>query len=275
MTPTRRRFAEVVRSEPVDVGLACLLIGGEVDRELDVDASLARLDELAAEARRSLRSPRPADVADALRRTLAVTHGFGGGREAYDDVRSSLLHEVLVRRRGLPILLSVAYVEVAARLGAPAYAVGLPGRVVVGVGDPDDEHVLLDPFEGGAPLSEADAGELVLRATGQLPRPGHLRPMPPDDLLMRVLTNVRALAVRRPPGLEAAALRLWAVELTLLLPRHPVELRRERGELRVRLGDHLGGAEELETYAMVVDGTDEAGATAARREARLARAQLN
>ncbi len=276
MTPSRRRFAEVVRSEPVDVGLACLLIGGEVDRDLDVDASLERLDELAAQARRSLRpGARPADVADALRRTLGVERGFGGGREVYDDLRSSLLHEVLVRGRGLPILLSVVYVEVAARLGVPAYAVGLPGRVVVGVGDPDDEHVLLDPFEGGAALSEADAGELVLRATGRLARPEQLRPMAPEDLLLRVLTNVRALAVRRPPGLEAAALRLWAVELTLLLPRHPVELRRERGELMVRLGDHLGGAEELETYALVVDGTDEAGATAARREARLARAQLN
>jgi hypothetical protein len=69
--------------------------------------------------------------------------------------------------------------------------------------------------------------------------------------------------------------RLWAVELSLRLPRHPVALRRERGELLVRLGDHLGGAEELETYALVVDGADEPAADAARREARLARAQLN
>jgi hypothetical protein len=70
-------------------------------------------------------------------------------------------------------------------------------------------------------------------------------------------------------------MRLWAVELSLLLPRHPVALRRERGELLVRLGDHLGGAEELETYALVVDGSDEQAADAARREARQARAQLN
>jgi hypothetical protein len=96
-----------------------------------------------------------------------------------------------------------------------------------------------------------------------------------NDVLLRVLNNIRALAVRRPPGLEAAALRLWAVELMLLLPRHPVDLRRERGELRVRLGDHLGGAEELETFALLVDTVDQGAATAARREARLARAQLN
>ena len=275
MTPARARFAEVVRSEPVDVGLACLLIGGEVDRDLDVDASLEALEQLAAAVRPHLTSTRAVDAAEALRRVLGVEHRFAGMPEDYDDVRSSLLHEVLRRRRGLPILLSVVWMEVAARLGVPAYAVGLPGHVVVGIGDPDDEHVLVDPFSGGALLSRTDVGELVLRSTGGRVQPELVRPMPADRLLTRVLDNVRLLANRRPPGLEAAAMRLWAVELSLLLPRHPVQLRRERGELLVRLGDHLGGADELETYAMVVDGTDEAEAGAARREARLARAQLN
>ena len=275
MTPTRARFAEVVRSEPVDVGLACLLVGAEVRPDLDVDASLELLELLAAETRPHLRSTRPVDVAQALRQVLGRNYGFAGSGDDYDDVRSSLLHEVLLRRRGLPLLLSVVWTEVAARLDVPAYAVGLPGHVVVGIGDPDDEHVLVDPFSGGRALAGADVAQLVLRATGGRLQPEQLRPLPPTDLLLRLLTNVRALATRRPPGLEAAAMRLWAVELTLLLPRHPVELRRERGELLVRLGDHLGGADELETYALVVDGTDEAGAAAARREARLARAQLN
>jgi regulator of sirC expression with transglutaminase-like and TPR domain len=275
VTPTRVRFADVVRSEPVDVGLACLLIGAEVDRDLDVDASLETLERLASAVRPQLASTRAADAADALRRVLGGEHGFAGTPADYDDVRASLLHEVLRRGRGLPILLSVVWMEVAGRLGVPAYAVGLPGHVVVGLGDPYDEHVLVDPYAGGAVLSRADVGELVLRATGARLQPEHVRPMAAEDLLMRVLNNVRLLATRRPPGLEAAAMRLWAVELALLLPHHPVQLRRERGELLVRLGDHLGGADELETYAMVVAGTDDAEATAARREARLARAQLN
>jgi regulator of sirC expression with transglutaminase-like and TPR domain len=275
VTPTRARFAEVVRSEPVDVGLACLLIGGEVDRDLDVDASLETLERLAAAVRPHLAGPRAADAADALQRVLGAEQGFAGTPQDYDDVRASLLHEVLRRGRGLPILLSVVWMEVAARLGVPAYAVGLPGHVVVGLGDPDDEHVLVDPWSGGTVLSRDEVGELVLRTTGGRVQPQLVRPMPAEDLLLRLLNNVRVLATRRPPGLEAAALRLWAVELTLLLPRHPVQLRRERGELLVRLGDHLGGADELETYAMVVAGTDDEEATAARREARLARAQLN
>ena len=275
MSPTRARFAEVVRSEPVDVGLACLLVGGEVDRDLDVDASLEALDALAASARTQLVSTAPADVAEALRRVLGEQAGFAGAVEDYDDVRSSLLHEVLRRGRGLPILLSVVWMEVATRLGVHAYPVGLPGHVVVGIGEPEDVHVLVDPYAGGARLSISDAADLVRRTTGQPLQPGDLAPMPPHDLLLRVLTNVRALATRRPPGLEAAAMRLWAVELTLLLPRHPVELRRERGELLVRLGDHLAGAEELDTYALLVEDVDPGAATSARREARLARAQLN
>jgi hypothetical protein len=105
--------------------------------------------------------------------------------------------------------------------------------------------------------------------------PLHLPPVDPLDLVLRLLTNVRALASRQPPSLDAARMRLWAVELSLLLPRHPLELRRERGELLVRLGDHRGGAEELEAFALAAEQVDDAVAATARREARLARAQLN
>jgi regulator of sirC expression with transglutaminase-like and TPR domain len=265
--PTRARFAEVVRSEPLDVGLACLLIGGEVSPDLDVDESLQQLDVMAEQTRWRMSSRRPDDAAEALRRVLHMGYRLRGTADDFDDVRSSLLHEVLVRRRGLPILLSVVWTEVAARLGVQAYALGLPGRVHVLVGEPEDVHVVVDPWEDGRILARDEVAE---RTQG---RP--LVPLRGNDLLLRLLNNVRVLAARRPPGLDAAAMRLWAVELSLLLPRHPVELRRERGELLVRLGDHLGGAEELETYALVVDGTDEPAATAARREARLARAQLN
>lgn len=255
MSQQRVRFAEVVRSEPVDLGLACLLIGGEVDRSLDVDASLAALDALAATARPLVPRVGVAAMAEGMRLAL---QDFSGSAEDYEDLRSSLLHSVLERRRGLPLLLSVVWLEVAARLDVPAYAVALPGHVVVGIGDPEDEHVLVDPFAGGRLLDPVDAPLLS-----------------PNDLLLRLLTNVRALTTRQPPSLDVARTRLWAVELSLLLPRHPLELRRERGELLVRLGAHLDGAEELETFAMAVADADEAAADVARREARLARAQLN
>lgn len=273
MTPTRRRFAEVVRSEPVDLGLACLLVGGETEPDLDVDVSLAALDALAVSARPQVpRGCAPEVAADGLRRVLGEQAGFAGSPADGDDVRSSLLHEVLRRGRGLPLLLSVVWLEVAARLDVPAFAVALPGHVVVGLGDPEDRHVLVDPFAGGRLLTPQDVTARLV-AAGWAPE--DVRVLRPADVLTRLLVNVRALAGRLAPSLELSTTRLWAVELSLLLPSHPVALRRERGELLVRLGRHLEGAEELETYAVVVRDAERAASDAARREARLARAQLN
>lgn len=271
---SRQRFAEVVRSEPVDLGLACLLVGGEVDQDLDVDAGLAALDALAAAARRHVPPGcRPRAAAEGLRVALGEEAGFGGTARDYDDVRSSLLHEVLRRSSGLPLTLSVLWVEVAHRLGVVAEPVALPGHVVVAVGA--DQITYVDPFAGGRLLDLEALGGRVRAATGVALRPEDLYPAAPVDLLLRLLTNVRALAARQDRALEAARTRLWAVELSLLLPRHPVGLRRERGELLVRLGDHLGGAAELEAYAGVVADVDPPEAEQARREARLSRARLN
>lgn len=260
MSPHRRRFAEVVRSEPIDLGLACLLVGGEVDRSLDVDVTLGLLDALAAQARPQVPAFGVRAQATGMSSALA---GFAGGD--FEDLRSSLLHTVLARRAGLPLLLTVVWLEVAARLDVPAYAVALHGQVVVGIGDPEDAHVLVDTYAGGLLLSPADVAQ----------RGGVLGVLSAADLLLRLLNNVRALTSRQAPSLEGARTRLWAVELSLLLPHHPLELRRERGELLVRLGAHVDGAEELEVFALAVADGDPAQAEAARREARMARAQLN
>ena len=268
---TRSRFAEVVRARPLDLGLACLLVGGEVQPDLDVDGALAGLDALAASARPYVPvGSTPAAAAAGLRVALGERAGFGGSGEDYGDVRSSLLHEVLLRRRGLPLTLSVVWVEVARRLGVAASPVALPGHVVVALGDR-----IIDPFSGGTVLDVEDLGARVRAATGGPLRPEHLRPADPVDLLLRLLTNVRVLAARQDPALEATRTRLWAVELSLLLPRHPAELRRERGELLVRLGDYPGGARELEAYAEVVEDADPGAAEQAARAARLSRSRLN
>ncbi len=213
------------------------------------------------------------EAAAGLRVALGEHAGYGGSAPDYADVRSSLLHEVVRRRRGLPLTLSVLWVEVARRLGVTAHAVALPGHVVVAVGLDDVVHV--DPFGGGRELPVEQLERQVRAATGPPLRAQDLAPAAPVELLLRLLTNVRALAARQDRALESARTRLWATELSLLLPRHPVALRRERGELLVRLGRHVDGARELEAYAGVVEGTDDAAAEQARREARLARARLN
>lgn len=243
---SRARFAEVVRSEPVDLGLACLLIGTEVDPGLDHQPWLGELDRLAAAVDRSL------PPVEGLQKVLA---GFGGDAQDYADLRSSLLHEVLRRRAGLPILLSVVWLEVARRSGMSAYGVGLPGHFIVRIGE-----TYLDPFNGGAGCD----------VSGIPPR--YVRPWGGAETLLRILTNIRVWAGEDP---HRGPTRLWAVELALRLPHHPAELRHELGVLRAAGGDFMGGAQELEAYAEAVADTDAAAAEHARHQALAARARLN
>lgn len=276
----RRRFAEEARSERPDLATLCLLVGAEADGTLDeagLDAAQVELDRLAG--RLPFRPGTPRACAEALRDLLGERYGFHGVAADYQRLESSLLHEVLRRRRGLPILLSVVWIEVARRAGAPVYGVALPGHFVVGLGaepGPEagslEERVLVDPFDGGRLLSGKDAEVLVAGATGAELRPSMLEPAAPLDIVSRVLNNIRAWAARRP---EQSAVGLWAVELALLLPAHAARLRYERARLLVQRGDFLAGAGELEAYAEVVAAVDQAVAEEVRGEARVARAMLN
>ncbi|WP_217129473.1 transglutaminase-like domain-containing protein [Streptomyces sp. AC558_RSS880] len=275
----RRRFAEEARCERPDLSTLCLLIGAEADGALDeagMDAVEVELDRLAGELPYRPGSPRA--WALALRELLGVRYGFHGVPDDYQRLESSLLHEVLRRRRGLPILLSVVWMEVARRAGAPVYGVALPGHFVVGFGEPGagagsgSGQVLADPFDGGRVLTGADAELLVAGATGAALDASMLTPAGVLDVVLRVLNNVRAWAAARP---EHSGVGLWAVELSLLLPSHAARLRYERARLLVQRGEFLAGAGELEAYAEVVAAVDEAAGEQVRREARAARALLN
>ncbi|MFD9005879.1 tetratricopeptide repeat protein [Streptomyces sp. NPDC059582] len=268
----RQRFAEEARSERPDLSALCLLVGAAADGGLDetgMDAAEMELDRLAGQL--PFRPGGPAAWARALRSVLGERCGFHGTPADYQWLESSLLHEVLRRRRGLPILLSVVWMEVARRAGAPVYGVALPGHFVVGFG-PREEQVLADPFDGGRVLSGSDAEVLVAGATGTRMTPSMLAPADPLEVVLRILNNVRAWASARP---ERSDVALWAVELSLLLPSHPARLRYERAQILVQRGDFVGGAAELEAYAEVVDAVDSPAAERVRGQALAARARLN
>ncbi|MFB6552424.1 tetratricopeptide repeat protein [Streptomyces sp. NPDC056405] len=272
----RRRFAEEARSERPDLATLCLLVGAEADGALDeagLDAAQMELDRLAGEL--PFRPGAPRAWAAALRDLLGERYGFQGAAADYQRLESSLLHEVLERRRGLPIMLSVVWLEVARRAGAPVYGVALPGHFVVGFGaefGPEEERVLADPFDGGRVLSGNDAEVLVAGATGAALHPSMLEPAAPLEVVSRILNNIRAWAAARP---ERSDVGLWAIELALLLPAHPARLRYERARLLVQRGEFSAGAGELEAYAEVVGAVDEAVAEQVQGEARAARAMLN
>ena len=255
---SRRRFAETMRAPEPDLGLACLLVGAEVYPDLDVAAGLAALDRLAEAAAPAMVS---GEEAAGLRRVLADDHGFRGYGDDYGDLRASLLHEVLRRRRGLPILLSVVYQEVARRVGVPAYGIGLPGHFVAEVAGQ-----LVDPFYGGRLVTRAE----LARRVGEV-GDDDFEPWPVAAIVTRVLGNIRAASTRH----DRLRTRLWAVELSMLIPSHSLLLRRERGEILVSLGDYLAGAFELEAYADAVASVDPEAADHALRSARMSRARLS
>ena len=170
-------------------------------RVVDADAAIGRLDELGADLSRiaAQAEHRPLELSLACGQLLGREHGFAGDRERYDDPDNSMLDIVLSRRRGLPILLSVIYIEVARRAGIPLAGVGLPGHFVVGHFGADPP-VLLDPFNGGA---------LIAAPTSEIVRPWH-----PHHIALRMLNNLVASYQRR--GDVGQAIR--AARLRLMLP---------------------------------------------------------
>jgi regulator of sirC expression with transglutaminase-like and TPR domain len=167
-------------------------------RDVDADRAVATLDALGTELMQTVAgSGDPEQVARACGRLLGDTHGFRGDSENYDDPANSMLDVVLTRRRGLPILLSVVYIEVARRADIPIGGVGLPGHFVVahfGASPP----LLMDPFQQGAIVSGTRGHEAV-------------RPSRPHEIAMRMLNNLVGSYERRAnltAAIRAASMRL-------------------------------------------------------------------
>ncbi|MEU6231784.1 transglutaminase-like domain-containing protein [Kitasatospora sp. NPDC047058] len=286
---SRARFRTEARAEHPDPVLLCLLAAAEHSPAPDpgdhrepptLDALLAAceaaLERHASAVRQAVAERAPAGPEETAALLAAVLGGrerFHGRQSDYRRLESSLLPEVLRRRRGLPILLSLVWMAVGRRAGLTVHGVALPGHFIVAVGGPGggEEYVLADPFHGGRLLDQEDAEALVERA-GHAFSPRLLTPAQPLDVVHRVLGNIRVWAADRP---EHARTQLWATELALLLPRHPAQLRLERAELLVRTGDFLGGSAEMDAYAEILDAFDPDAAARVRQDARAARHRLN
>src|SRR5882672_1206516 len=171
MTP-EERWNEIVTGPEEDIGLAeaALLIAAPEYPGLDIPAYLARLSEMAATLKRRLREDiSPTETPIALNRYLFDELGFGGNTGDYYDPRNSFLNEVLDRRLGIPITLSLVHIEVGRRIGLALHGVSFPGHFLVKC-ITRNGAVVLDPYAHGASLSLEDLQERlkVLRG-GMLP----------------------------------------------------------------------------------------------------------
>ena len=204
-------FTALASERDPSLGELALALAGELG-DVDADGARAELDHLGAELAPAAGTG-PAAELDALREVLSVRQGFTGNREDYDDPDNSMLDLVLERRTGLPILLSIVYVEVARRAGILLAGVGLPGHYVAGHFG-QSPPLLLDPFNGGAPIALAE--------------PIEIEPWGPHATALRMLNNLVGSYSRRMD----LGLAIRAAELRLDLPLGEADGAAFRVELR-------------------------------------------
>lgn len=246
---------------------AAISLGQDDYPQLDVQQVLAEVDQLLARLRRRL----PAD-APPLHRLRMVNHfffhdlHFGGNLNHYDDPDNSYLHQVLARRRGIPVSLAVLWLELAQGVGLPAHGVGFPGHFMVKVNLPHAQ-VVIDPFNGQSlgrdelqTRLEAWHGGHGLAAGTEPPLGHYLQSLSAREIIARMLRNLKEIH-----RAQRDWQRLIAVQsrLLVLLPQAWDEYR-DRGLAQAELG-RLGPAlQDLQTYLDRAVPGDAAAAVAAR-----------
>jgi regulator of sirC expression with transglutaminase-like and TPR domain len=240
----RRQFTDIMAGpdEQVDLAQAALLIACEEYPDLDVPRYLRRVDGLARTvAGRLDDDPGALSAVRALNGLLVDEEGFRGNLEDYYDPRNSFLNDVLDRRTGIPITLSTLYIEVGRRAGLTVEGIGLPGHFVVRV-----KGTIVDPFHGGAVLSEKDCQKRLDRIYGGRLRldDAMLAPCDRKAIVARTLSNLKAIYTKAGDYIRA----LNVVELLMRVDPGSLEQMRDRGMLHAALDCYALAAGELEEY---------------------------
>jgi len=260
------RFHALAALPESQLGLAegALVLAAEIRPELDIGRALGAVSELVERTRPLVdAASTPSGTVAALNHAFFELERFRGNREQYHDPRNSDLDEVLSSRRGLPITLSILYVEVARRLGLEAYGIGFPGHFlakIVGVSDLPGSEIIVDPFFART-LREQDCAER-LRATLGEEDPDHrrwLQSATAIEIYVRMLNNLKILYLQDGDGLSALG---CFDRIIVLSPQDALEYR-DRGNLMERL-ECIGAA--IEDYSQFIElAPDHEDAAAVRR----------
>ena len=255
----RDRFAAAVQGLDARIDLAecALLVAAEEYLELDVDRYLERLDALAeAVETRMAAAANDVERVQVLIRHLFHEHGFAGNQERYDDPRNSFLNEVLDRGRGIPITLSIVYMEVARRLGLTVEGIGFPGHFLAKYAGAAE--IVIDPFFGRTLTEGQCVARLraVLGADTEWVPQVHLCAATPREILVRLLTNLKSLYLR---GRDFGRTLSCSERILLLTPDSPLELR-DRGLVFEQLDCFAAAAADFERFLELAPDDATAGA---------------
>ena len=256
MSDARTRFTAIVAPSVPRIPLAeaALWIAAEEYPALDVEAYIDRLDEMAEAARPRLATADAPETITRFNEFVFDELGFGPNDEQYDDPRNSFLNDVIDRRVGIPITLSLVYTELCSRLGLPAVGVGFPGHFLVKWMGPSE--VLIDPFFRKV-ISRADCVERLKSSYGPQARLDEemLAPATPRQIVVRMLRNLKHHYLGRGDLPRALA----AVDRALLVcPDDATELR-DRGILYCRLECYAAALRDLERYLVLAPADPLAG----------------
>jgi regulator of sirC expression with transglutaminase-like and TPR domain len=230
------------KEEDIDLLHAALLIAQLDNDELDIDVYRREVDRMAKGVRSRLAKDAddPAKLA-ALKKYLFEERGFHGSRMDYYNRSNSYLNEVIDDREGLPITLSILYLELARRLGVPVAGVGLPGHFIVKYIPGKGEPQLIDVYEVAKPMSREEASQLVESYTGKPLRDEQLAPISKKAVLVRMLHNL--LRFPREERDSKGMLRYLDTILTIS-PDAPEE-RWMRALLRQNIGQKEGALADV------------------------------
>jgi regulator of sirC expression with transglutaminase-like and TPR domain len=246
MNEESRVFQDLVTipDTQIDLGRAALAIARIQYPDLDPDEEMARLDDLAARAASAGAREQGGGLAR-LRAFLFEHEGFRGNADEYYDPRNSCLNDVLDRKLGIPITLSVLMIEIGRRLGVGIEGVGLPGHFIVGA-QLASGRLYIDPFNGGAVVTPEAAAEIASRAVGRPVKleQAHWAPCSKRQIVIRMLRNLKTIYARQAEWARA----LTVVDRLLVVDAESPTHLRDRGTVLVKLGKLHDGAVEWERY---------------------------
>ena len=230
--------------EEIDLARAALLIAATEYPELSVERELFRLDAIAEGIAPRMDDDTPLYQLNTLSEYLFDELKFAGNHTNYHDPRNSFLNDVMERKRGIPISLSLLYMEVGKRAGVPILGIGMPGHFIVRHRDEPD--VFVDPFHGGILLSVEECAERLKQVTqGSLTWDSeYLEPISSRAFIARMLRNLKLVYLQRRNYERVLA---TIDRVIALLPQDAVEFR-DRGVVNYRLGNYEEALEDLHVY---------------------------
>ena len=242
---SRAQLRALAAQEPIDLARASLAIAREEYPELDEARYLRRLDDLAAAARSHVPAgASPERRVGRLNSYLFHELGFAGNRVDYYDPRNSFLNEVLDRRTGIPITLSLVYLEVGRRCGLDVQGIGFPGHFLCKVSLGSESELVVDPYHRGQllPLDELKRRFSAAMGSATPFDLRVLRPAQPKEILIRMLQNLKTVYAQANDLPRA----LSAIDRLLMLAPQSLGGLRDRAEFCEKLGGPGAAASALD-----------------------------